>query len=289
MSGSKQTTTSNEKRDPWAPSQPHLNNILQGAGQNYSNRLNQQYFPGQTYAGFSPESEYGLTAMKNRAMAGSPVTQNASTMVGDTLGGSYLSAGNPYFSAMADRVTGQTLPAITAQWQRAGRGTGNGAVIEAAGRGLGDAIGSLAYQNYGDERARQFQAAGMSPQIAAAEYGDAERMMGVGSMREGMTQRGIDEAMARYAFDQNRQADALKEYAGFTAPIAGLGGESNSTSTTSQKSSPLQTALGVGMMGASMFGGMGPFGAMGAFGGGLGGMSSASPFRMGFASPNVRW
>lgn len=288
MSGSRQTTTSTEKRDPWSPAQPHLKSILEGAGQNYAARQNQQFYPGQTYAGFSPETEYGLSAMYQRAQAGSPLTRGAQGMIGDTLSGSYLNAGNPGFRGVADRVTGEVLPAITAQWQRAGRGTGNGAVIEAASRGIGDALAPIAHQDYRAERAAQMQAAGMAPSLAQADYADMERALGVGQAREAMTQRGIDEAMQRYAFDQNRGADALREYSGFVSPIAGLGSEGTSTQTQQSRPSGLQTALGVGLMGASLFGGGGPL--AGLIGGTqtAAGLASAAPFRMGFASPYVR-
>lgn len=275
MSGSKQTTTASEKRDPWAPAQAPLKSILGSAGDVYNQRLGQQFYPGQTYAGFSPETEQGLSSMAQRASAGSPTIAGANTMIGNTLNGSYLSSGNPYFSAMTKRITDSVLPSITSQWQHAGRGTGNSEVIEAAGRGLGDSIGQLAYQNYGDERAKQMQAAGMAPGLASADYMDAERLLGVGAQREAQTQRGIDEARQRYQFEQDKQANALREYQGSVMPIAGLGGESNSTSETQRSASPLQTAMGIGVMGASLFGKGGPMaGLFGSAAGGAGNIFS---------------
>jgi hypothetical protein len=205
-------------------------------------------------------------------------------MIGDTLSGQYLSAGNPYFGAMADRVTQNVLPSITAQWARAGRGTGNGEVVEAASRGLGDAIGQLAYQNYGQERANQMAAAGMAPGLAQQDYADMERLLGVGQMRQSQDQKRIAEEMMRYDFDQNRDARALGEFQGYTLPVAQLGQQSSGTSTQTmeQKQSPMQTALGLGLMGASMMMGGGPMagmmGGMGGLGGALGfGGSGLSP------------
>lgn len=268
MSGSKQTTTATERRDPWGPAQAPLKGILSSAGDVYNQRLGQQFYPGQTYAGFSPETEQGLSAISRRATAGSPMMAGANSMMTGTLNGDYLSAGNPYFSAMTKRITDNVLPSITAQWQNAGRGTGNTSVIEAASRGLGDSIGQLAYQNYGDERAKQMQAAGMAPGLAQADYMDAERLLGVGAQREAQAQRGIDEARMRYDFEQNKQANALREYQGSVMPIAGLGGEGTSTSQTQKSTDPLQAVIGAGLMGASLFGGGGPLAGLLAGGGG---------------------
>ena len=130
-----QTTVENKKVDPWAPAVPSLNRGLSAANSVYDQRLGQQFFPGQTFANFSPETEQGLSAMTNRAQAGSDLTRGAQGMIGSTLSGDYLSSGNPYFSAMSDRITSEVLPSITAQWARAGRGTGNNQVVEAASRG----------------------------------------------------------------------------------------------------------------------------------------------------------
>jgi len=275
MSTSKTTTTeqksSSNKVDPWAPALPSVERGLSAANDIFTQRQNQQFFPGQTYANFSPETEQALSGTAARAQNGSPLVQGAQGMINNTLSGDYLSAGNPYFSQMSDRITSQVLPSITAQWARAGRGTGNDQVVEAASRGLGDSIGQLAYQNYGQERSNQMQAAGMAPGLANQDYVDLERLAGVGAQREAQSQRGIDEQMARYAYEQNKGANALREFQGFTAPIAQLGqqstGTSSGTTTQQQQQSPVQTAIGAGLMGASLFGGSGPMaGLMKAYG-----------------------
>lgn len=275
QASSKQVQTQTAERNPWGPAATHLQTGLDQAGNLYNNRLSQTFFPGQTYANFAPETEGAFSRMTQRAADGSPLNRNAQGMVNNSLTGRFLSAGNPYFQQMAGRVTQNVLPAITAQWARAGRGTGNGEVVEAASRGLGDAIGQLAYQNYGDERSRQFQAAGMAPGLAREDYYDMDRLRSVGAEREAQAQRGIDEARARWDFEQNKQANALKEYMGFTMPVAGMGGTSSSTGTAQTNPSMFQSMLGMGMMGASLGQGYGG-------GGGAGlGMSAAAPMMSG--------
>jgi len=297
LSGSKTVQTSEQKSQsrPWDVAMPAVNRGLSAAGALYDQRMGQQFFPGQTYANFSQPTQDAFAGILSRA--GNGATAGAQSMVNSTVRGDYLSQGNPYFQGMAQRITDNVLPSITAQWARAGRGTGNGEVVQAASRGLGDAIGQLAYQNYGDERGRQFQAAQMAPTL---DYADFDRMRQVGAEYEAQDQRRIADEMARYQYEQDKGANALREYQGLTMPYAQLGQESSSsgTQTSQHKQSPAQTALGLGLMAGSLAMGMPPgmmggLGALGGAGAGLGGLSAASqgmmamnPAMLGGYAPN---
>lgn len=61
--------------------------------------------------------------------------------------GSNLSAQNPYFQQMADTIRANVLPGIEGQFN-AGNRLDSGLASRAVGQGLGDSIGSLAYNNY---------------------------------------------------------------------------------------------------------------------------------------------
>lgn len=277
MSGSRNTTTSSTTQKASPYNQQSVDFGLSAARDVYDNRMSSPaFFPGQTYANPAAETEQALSGMADRARAGSPLVQGAQGNLQSVIGGDYLSAGNPYFSQMADRVTQNVLPSITAQWARAGRGVGNDQVVEAASRGLGDAIGQLAYQNYGDERGRQMQAIGMAPTMAAQDYADLDRLGQVGAAREAIAQQGINESMARFQAQQDQGARALAEYQGFTMPTnqAFATQTGSSTQTQQQKPSALQTAVGLGLMAASPFTGGMTAGA-GMLGGGL---SAAMPW-----------
>lgn len=285
-SGKSQTSTTqtSEVRNPWAPAQPMLKEILKGAKENYGDRLGQSLYAGQTYAGLDPLSQQALQTTAQRATDPGGGLAAARNMMGATVAGDYLSAGNPYMSGMINRTIQDTMPAINATFSRAGR-TGSDAHGYGLARGLGDAIMPIAYQNYGQERQNQLNTA---MQMPAIETADTQLMRGVGAEYEQQQQQAINEAMARYQYNQDQQSNALKEYMGFTAPIAGLGGSSSGTSTTTQQmpqASPLQQALGVGMMGASFL--AAPY-----TGGASMGLSGASPFARMFGAANPmtsRW
>lgn len=243
------STQTSEVRNPWAPAQPMLKQILGEAKSNYGDRLNQDFYGGQTYAGLDPLSQQALQTTAGRALDPGGGIAAARGMMRDTVGGGYLSAGNPYMGGMINRTVNDVMPAINATFSRAGR-TGSDAHGYGLARGLGDAIMPIAYQNYGQERANQLNAAAQMPAIETA---DTQLLRGVGAEYEQQNQQAINEAMQRYQYEQDQKSNALREYLGFTGPIAGMGGSSSGTSTTTQTSqqSPFQTALGLGMMGAS--------------------------------------
>jgi len=265
MASSQQKQTQSEKSQGWGPAMGQIQQSLPQVEGLYNQRLGQQFFPGQTYAGFDPSQTEALGNIEGIARGGGGVTGDALNLTRDTLQGKYLDAGNPHFGLMAGRIRDQVLPSITSQWAKAGRGTGNLDVVGAAGQGVGDAVGALAYQNYGDERNRMMQASGMAPMLDQARYADSDRLWAAGAERQGMDQKAIQEAMMRYQFDQDKEGNALKEKLGILHPLATLGKEGTSSSTTTTTPSPLQTA----MQGAMMVGGA----AMGMPGMGMGGGS----------------
>ena len=92
---------------------------------------------------------------------------------------------------------------------------------------------------------------------------------------------------------QQRPYQNLNNFAGVMMPMAGLGGTSQSTSTTQTKQDPMQMALGAGLSAAGMFMGMPP-GMGGGMFGGSGGFSPAGsiapmgslPWQPGYQAPS---
>jgi hypothetical protein len=144
----------------------------------------------------SGTTQQAMQAMQNRAMQGSPLLGSAQAQQMGTVQGDYLS-GNPFFQGAfqpaAQAATGafnQAIGNIGSQASRAGR-YGSGAMenlqTQAAGQlaqNLTNTAGQLAYQNYAQERARQEAAAGNAPTMAGADYGDIQKLLGVGQLGE---------------------------------------------------------------------------------------------------------
>ena len=60
-----------QKADPWEGQQPYLRDIF-AQGQNLFNQGTPEYYPGQTVADFSPQTQLGLDMMTHRALSGTP-------------------------------------------------------------------------------------------------------------------------------------------------------------------------------------------------------------------------
>jgi hypothetical protein len=167
---------------------------------------------------------------------------------------------------------------------------------------LSDTAGRLAYQNYGQERGlqesaiqnlgalsnqalqtqlqaasgvgqtaasdmeRQLMAAAMSPDMAAQDYADIQRLIDLGQMQEGYQEMALGDAMQRFNFEQAAPYTALQSYlsSAYGAPMG---------TQTSQPiyRNPVGSAVsgGIGGLGLAQLGGFNP--ALGAAGGALAG------------------
>jgi hypothetical protein len=210
--GSKGTSTTVQQTGPWSGQENYLREAFAEAQRLY-HQPGPAYYSGQTVAGFAPETQYALNAQAARAMAGSPHLQSAGQHLQSTLGGQYLSSGNPYFSGMVGRIANEVRPRIDSQFATSGR-YASGAHQEAASRALADATASLAYQNYADERGNMQQAMSLAPQFAQQDYADISQLAAVGQTREQMAQALINDQIARYNYTQQLPYNKLAQYMG---------------------------------------------------------------------------
>jgi hypothetical protein len=236
MSGGTQTTT--QKSEPWVEQRPYLHDIFRQAQALYD-QPGPSYYPGQTVAPFSPETELALNARAARAQAGSPLDALAAGSLADTLSGRYFGA-NPYLDHAIDQASrGVTRnyrsaiePGIDSSFSGAGRyGSGLHQAAQSDARQtlssqLGDISGGLAYRAYDDERANMLRAAALAPQIAQQDYQDIAQLASVGNDRERLMQDLINADAARYNHYQQLPYDKLGQYLGF------IQGDYGGTATT---------------------------------------------------------
>jgi hypothetical protein len=254
--GSKQQTATTLS-EPWGPQQPHLTRTF-GEAERLYNQGPQQFYPGQTYANFAPETEQALGMQASRASAGSPLLRSAQDVLKDTSAGVYLNS-NPYvdrmFGSAADAVTRKyreaTAPSIGSQFALSGR-YGSGAHANALnqsqdqlGRSLGDLAANIYGGNYNQERQRQTQAAALAPSLAQADYADIGQLANVGAQRERLQEQQIGENVARYNFNQQAPFDALARYQQLVQ--GGYGGRQTQTQ-------PLYRNYGASILGGGLLG-----------------------------------
>jgi hypothetical protein len=259
QSKSPSVVTTQQNSQPWGTQQPFLEFGFNKAKDAF-NSDKPSYFPNSTVVPFSNQTETGLQQIEQRAMQGSPLNTQAKNLTGATMNGDFLSAGNPYFGAMADRVYNQIRPKMDAQFASTNN-YGTPQHQYATASALSEALAPLAFQNYSQERGAQQQASQYAPQLAATDYADKSKLLEVGGMREGMAGAELQDQISRYNFDQNKEWEKLARY----MPIVS-GGQYGGSSTAQQPifGNSLAQNAGLGLGAASVFGQL--FGKNGSFG-----------------------
>jgi hypothetical protein len=256
------TSTQTTQIDPAV--QPYLSYGLQEAQRLYQ-AGGPQYYPGQTFVAPSTQTQTGLQALEQRATQGSPLLRAAQTQLGQTIGGQFL-GGNPFFqgafqpAAQAAQTAFQQGTAnLASQASRAGR-YGSGAMTNLQsqlanqfGQNLANTAGQLAYQNYAAERAAQERATGMAPSMAMADYGDIQSLLGAGQARENYLQQALQSDINRFNFMQNAPQQNLQNYLNM---VYGFPAGRTTTTQTPFYTNPTATALGTGLLGVSLLGGL---------------------------------
>jgi len=255
--------------EPWGPIQPYLQKGFKAAQQNILGN-EQQFFPGQTYVGYSPETEQALALQTERAQ-NNPLLGLGQEQVAGTLQGDYLGQ-NPYLQGLQESVMSTVMPQVDSQFGMASGRFGSPAHAEALGRGVSRGMSPYLFGEYGAERGRQMQASQMAPGLAGADYGDIAKLGQVGASRENLERLALQEEMNRFNFGQqepiNRTQQYLQALQG-SAPL--IGGAGTSVQSAGGGGGPnAMGALGGAASGAAMGSMFGPIGTgVGAVGGGL--------------------
>ena len=243
--------------------QPYLGYGLQQAQQMYQGG-GPAYYGGQTYVSPSTTTQTGLQALEARASMGNPLLQSAQNQLQNTVSGGFL-GGNPFFQGAfqpaaraAEMQFKQTLGDIGSKASLAGRyGSGTmGQLQDRAagqfGQQLANTAGTLAYQNYADERARQQQATMAAPQMAQADYQDIQNMLAAGQAREGYTGAQQQADIAKFNFLQNQPPQNLQNYLSLVYGNP-LGRVASSTTSGAADTSALQNLLGIAAVGGGLY------------------------------------
>jgi hypothetical protein len=117
---------------------------------------------------------------------------------------------------------------------------------------LTNTAGQLAYQNYADERAKQQQAIGMAPQMAATDYQDIQQLLQAGQLREGYQGQQLGADIQRFNFLQNQPQQNLQNYMSlvYGNPLGRVGSTSASSNTNL---STAQNVLGAAALGSGIY------------------------------------
>ncbi len=234
------------------------------------------YYPNGTVAQQSAQTVAANTALYDRGSKGMGLGIDAASkaQVADTLSGRYLdAASNPYFQKalavslqpQASQLTSEILPNLDAKFAGAGR-TGSGAHLDTTMRAIGglqqsqaNAAVTAAQALYNGERDRQNAMLAMLPSLQSVDYQNIDAMARAGATADAHAQRKLDDANAKYRYDQTAQADWIGQVAQrliAAYPGGQTSGSGTSSGTTTPSSNPVGSALGT-TFGA--FGAVAPF------------------------------
>lgn len=112
----------------------------------------------------------------------------------DVLGGKYLN-NNPYIDEMAALARGNVGDSINSIFSKAGRG-GSDMHFQDLAKGMSEAELGLRYQNYGNERNAQTQAAGLMPALNQSQYAGIMPFLAANQTAAGLPFTGIQNLSA---------------------------------------------------------------------------------------------
>lgn len=214
---------------PWSGVQPYLTEMYKGAQTDVYKKPT-QYYPDQTYADFTPEQTQALSDLYARGSAGSPLVDSAQGYNQDVLAGKYLNAGNPYMGAVSDSIGNSVQEQVGARFSGSGRRMGSPGEVQTFQRDMADQLAPYQFQQYGQERQAQQQAAAMAPTLASQDYIDLQQMLEAGNLQQQQNQLGITEAVNRFNYQQDEPYQRLTRY----GSLLGMGSPYTSTTSVSK-------------------------------------------------------
>lgn len=275
-----QTQAQNSQTAPWAPAQPMLNSILGqignapiGATSGQTAATNQLATAAGSVPSFAAPATNAVSGMFNTSTT---PQQNTLTDAYGKVSGALspmLDPGytNPYTNPALRSAMGTMNSDISNQiggeFAAAGRPVGTNAdSAQALARGLSQGEGGLLANEFNTLTSQQQGAAGQLTGAAGSTAGGVTAQQQVPLQNEltgisaagaipGLVTQPGQSAVAGANLQAGLPTTNLSQLLSLTAPIAGLGGQStgSGTQTTTQQSPWWTTALGAGMMGASLF------------------------------------
>lgn len=272
MGTSSQTTTQKSETAPWAAAQPALQGILSQLQGNLSNTgvtgAENSALTGATNNAYNWASQYApqignyaqdlLSGGGATAQAGN-INQNYLDYAKNTQGLASNTDYNPYntpgFSDAINTLKDDITSQVNGSFAAAGRDF-SGANSQALGRGILQGVAPTIAAQYNQNVQNQQGAAGNLYNAGNTNAGllTGLQQQKLANQGQGVSAAGQAGAAANVGYDATMAAEAQRRgipvqalglLAQIGVPIAGLGGTSSGTSSSTKQASPLEMAMGV--------------------------------------------
>lgn len=195
----------------------------------FNKNYNPEFYGGTMSAGMDPYTESAVGRM------GQFSTQPTQDYLQSTMQGDYLGLSDPMRNAVMDPA----MDSVAARMASMGRYGSPASQAQMLKAGMGAVM-----PYYNQERGRQQQASMVLPGMQELEM---QKQLQAGGIREGFEQRGIEEDVARFNFEQNKPYNIMQKWASLYAPL----GASGTVGGTPGSGSRLAGAAGGALSGAA--------------------------------------
>jgi len=239
--GGESSTTTVQKADPWAGQQPYLTDVMQQAQWQF-NQPGPYYYPGDTVAPFTNTEMAAQRGIADYADMGARYLANQGLETQGFMLGDVLRAdSNPYMQDYAaaaiapawDALLRQGLPGVqsgavaSGQYGGSRQGVAEGIALGDAMRGSLDTTAKMYGNMYGQNLDAMQKALALQPQMLQTGAMPDTMLAGVGQQQREMNQAMMDDAVARWEFEQGLPASKLAQYS--SGVQGNYGGSSSST------------------------------------------------------------
>ena len=237
--GGGQSQSSSNEIDPML--KPYISYGLDQAKDLY-NQGAPEYYGGNTYLNPNAQQQQAIDMMTSNAGVNNQMLQNSTDLNNSMIKGDYLQ-NNPNFNAVMDTagrkatdIYNNAMQGTNSQASMSGR-YGSDAHARMASnnssnlaQSLADTAGSMAYNNYANERGNQINAMNNAGTIANNQNVGANNLMQAGGYQAQFDQAALDANIARHDYGQNSQQMHLNNY--LTAAYGAPGGSQTTTTSS---------------------------------------------------------
>jgi hypothetical protein len=198
----------------------------------------------------------GLQMTQTRALQGSPLMNASQQQLKSTVQGDYLDPStNPAWAPMSQAITDAYSKGTAAQtdaaFARSGA-FGGSAYRDQTGtnqKALGDSLSLAAGNLYNTERLNQLRATQQAPEMATADYQNAQALLGVGDVYRENTQDQLNQQYQQWLQAQQWPYQNLDVLANGIRTSMGGGGTNTTTAPNPYQPNRTAGALGGGLLG----------------------------------------
>ena len=182
-------------------------------------------FSGSYVVPFDQRTQQGIDQATTIASQGSPLLNNAVQNATDTLGGSFLNAGNPFFQNALNQAIDPIEARVNSVFSRGGR-LGSGANQDVLAKNIADISSQMAFENFARERQNQLATQRFVPSLRGEQFEDSQRLINLGQVIEDQDAKLLQEQIMREQFPQVEPQERLNRF------LASITGATRGNTTT---------------------------------------------------------